>query len=502
MRGEVINTKVGEQITIAKPIGRGRLGTVFVGVHPVLARRFAIKVLLSRLTKDGNTLNRLRRMVRETSTIQHVSVIPLLDFGTVDDGRVYLTMDYVRGMQLTKVLDRDGQLHVARAVPILIQLADALEAAHRLRVVHGDVKPNNILLFEDHDGTEALRIYDFKLMQALSPQATSEEPMGHLRLYGNFDYVAPEQISDCRVDGLTDIYAFGAVAYRMLTGEPPFFGTPEEVIRGHRTLDPVPPSRRVGVDDIPAQLEAIILRCLEKKPEDRFKSMDEVSHLLRDIVPQAAEPQPFDDTATERWELPPELVPREPPLPESPARVRRLFYDTLLLLADHVASVGQASETMIYDLTSLSRIRESVARLMAENAVTENRFEDIRRELRERESTLRYAIIDLNLAKADMQEQELNEQGLLELNNQISQLDRQLSDLERQRAQRFAMLNEQLQQNRERLKTLEQEMAAHYQRLYSYLEDSRDQVSTGEARQLYRLLERCRNSLTQATVTQ
>lgn len=499
MRNEILNTKVGEQITIAKPIGRGRLGAVYAGVHPVLARRFAIKILLPRLTRDDNVQRRLRRMVREASTVQHQCVVPMLDFGQLDDGRVYMVTDYVRGIQLTKVLERDGRFEVNRAIPILIQLAEALEAAHRLRVVHGDVKPNNILLFEEHDGSESLRLYDFKLMQALSSEPTAEDPLAHLRLYGNFDYLAPEQIDASRVDGLTDIYAFGAAAYRMLCGEPPFYGTPEEVIQGHRSRDPVPPSRRAGAHDVTPELDAIVLRCLEKKAEERFKSMDEVSRELQAMLPKA-EREPLDDEITGRWKIEEVQQEQEPPLPDSPARLRRLFYDTLLKLAEHVAAEEAGTEEMQYALSAIGRIKEEVSAIGAQNAVTENRFEDIRRELRERESTLRYAIIDLNLAKADMQDRDPGDEELRDVEFQIAELERSLTKLEEQRAERFAGLNEQLRKNRERLKSMEQEMAAHYRRLYAHLDEARVNVSTDEGRTLYRLLERCRNALTQATI--
>jgi serine/threonine protein kinase len=501
MRSEILNTKVGQPITIVKPIGRGRLGTVFAGVHPVLARRFAIKVLVPKVTQDENIQRRLRRMVREASTVQHPNIVPLLDFGQVEDGRFYLTMDFIRGIQLTKALDRDGRFPVARALPLLIELAKALEAAHVLRVVHADVKPNNILLFEEADGSEALRLHDFKLMEALTPDATEKDPLAHLRLYANFDYISPEQINHTRVDGRADIYAFGAVAYRLLSGEPPFFGTPEEVIQGHRTRDPVPPSRRTGAHDVPSELDAIVLRCLEKKPEDRFNSMDEISRELQTLLPEAV-PEAMEEEITGRWKIPAEVEEQEEPLPESPARLRRLFYDTLLELAEHVADQSAASEEMVSDLSSLTRIREDAASIAAESGVTENRFEDIRREMRERESTLRYAIIDLNLAKADLQEKGSDSEGLKEVEFQITELESSLSDLEGQRGERFAALNDQLQKNRERLKSMEQEMAAHYRRLYAYLEDARVDVSTDEARKLYRLLERCRASLTQATITQ
>jgi DNA repair exonuclease SbcCD ATPase subunit len=214
-----------------------------------------------------------------------------------------------------------------------------------------------------------------------------------------------------------------------------------------------------------------------------------------------AQPGALEEEVTGRWKTPPDVEEQEEPLPDSPARLRRLFYDTLLELSEHVAQEGAASEEMAYGLSSLNHVREEAARIASESGVTENRFEDIRRELRERESTLRYAIIDLNLAKADMQEKGSDEEGLKEIEYQISELERSLADLESQRSERFAALNDQLQKNREQLKAMEQEMAVHYRRLYAYLEDARADIATEEARSLYRLLERCRASLTQATIT-
>lgn len=501
MRSEILNKKVGEPITIVKPIGRGRLGTVFAGVHPVLARRFAIKVLLPRLTKNDSVQRRLRRLVREASTVQHPGVVPLLDFGNLEDGRVYLTMDFIRGIQLTKVLDRDGRFELPRAIPLLVQLADALEAAHALRVFHGDVKPNNILLSEERDGSESLRLNDFKLMEALSGDPTAEDPLAHLRLYGNFDYLSPEQINSTRVDGRADVYAFGAVAYRMLCGEPPFFGTPEEVIQGHRGRDPVPPSRRAGVDDVPSELDEIVLRCLEKRPEDRFKTMDEVSRELQAMMPSTTPGVPDEET-TGRWKLKEaeeeEEQEVEEPLPESPAKLRQLFYDTLIDLAEHVAKQGKSGDELGHELASVKRIKDDASQVASEAAITENRFEDIRRELRERESTLRYAIIDLNLAKADLQDRGPDDKDLKDIEFQISELERSLAELEGQRAERFERLNEQLKRSRDRLKEMEQEIAVHYRRLYAFLDDARSEIHTDMARGLYRLLERCRGALTQA----
>jgi hypothetical protein len=491
--GEILNTKLGEQLTVAKRLARGRLSVVYAGVHPVLARRFAVKVLSPGLTRDENIQWRLRRTIREASTVEHPNVASLVDFGQTADGRFYVVMDFVRGTQLTKALTQDGRFTVPRAVPLLIQLAEALEAAHRLRVVHGDVKPNNMLLVEQPSGEIMLKLHDFAITMALSGQPTEEDPLGHLRVYGSMDYLSPEQINNARVDGRADIYAYGAVAYRMLAGEPPFVGSTEEGMIGHRTREPVPPSRRVGAHEVPPELDAIVLRCLEKNPADRFKSMQEVAHELRALAPKAAL-GPLEEEITGRWKLPPEAEEAEEPLPESPAKLRQLFYDTMLALGELAVTGGTASAELQEEIRALTAVKEQATGVGGQAAVVENRFEDIRRQLREQESTLRYAIIDLNLAKSDTKEPK-SEEALREMEAKIADLERQLAELAQQRSERFAALNEELMKSRESLKGLEQQLAVHYRRLYAQLDEARAELGGDDARQLYRLLERCRAAL-------
>ncbi|MCC6746359.1 MAG: protein kinase [Deltaproteobacteria bacterium] len=483
-----------QRLTLTKRLGSGRLGVVYAAVHSVLARRFAVKVLRPALTKDDAAQRRLRHMVRDASMVEHPSVVSLVDYGQLPDGRAYLTMDFVRGIQLTKALERDGRFPLPRAIPILVQLADALEAAHRLRVLHGDLKPNNILLVEQARGVELVRVHDFLLVPALAGPTHADDPLAQLTFYGSFDYLSPEQLSGGMVDGRADIYAFGAVAYRVLVGEPPFVGDPEEVMLAHRSRDPVPPSRRSGGEDLPGAIDAIILRCLEKDPGDRYKTVEEAKRDLQALLPRE-ESLPFDDEVTGRWEVPPELAQMEEPLPESAARLRRLFYDTIVELAELVVSQGAVSDEIASAVEAIKRDREDATALAAQGELTENRFEDIRRELRERESALRYAIIDLNLLRNDQLERGLGEADVRDLDFQLAELERSLAALERQRRERFAALNLELQGYRDRLKAKEQQLAVHYRRLYAELDDVQGAVTTTAARKLYRRLERCRSAL-------
>lgn len=494
--------KLNQTLTVAKRIGRGRLGVVYAAVHSVLARRFAVKVLRPALTRAEVVQQRLRHMIREASQVEHAHVVSLVDFGQLPDQRFYLTMDFVRGIQLSKVLERDGRLPIDRALPILIQTAEGLAAANRQRVAHGDLKPSNVMLVDDSVGSEeAVRIIDFRLSPALSAGPQEDDPLAHLLTYGGVDYLSPEQIAGRTWDARADIYALGCLAYRMLTGQPPFVGDAAEVAQAHRNRDPVPPSRRSGGESVSTALDGIVLRCLEKKPGDRFKSMDELVWELSGLMPRATPVSQEEEEITGRWEIPEiedEDEGEEEALPESPGRLRRLFYETIFELAETVVDEDVATDDLQQQYTDLQMVRDEATRLAAQAELAENRFEDIRRELRERESTLRYAIIDLNLAKSDTKGKSRAGRSAEDLDFQISELERSLTQLERQRRDRFAALNSELQEVRDQLKKMEHTMAVHYRRLYAELDEVRSSVITQEARNLYRRLERCRIALSHA----
>lgn len=494
--------QLSQTLTITKRIGKGRMGVVYAAVHDVLARRFAVKVLRPGLTGSEEARHRLRRMVREASQVEHPGIVSLVDFGQVPDGRFYLTMDYVRGIQLTRLIERDGRFTVARALPILLQLAEALDVAHRGRIVHGDLKPNNINVVELSSGRDLVRVHDWMLSSALSVLPEKADTNTHLQAYGTVDYLAPEQlVQRGSVDGRADQYAFGAIAYHLLTGQPPFTGEPAKVVDAHCMRDPVPLSRRSGVDDVSADLDAVILRCLEKEPTSRYKSMEQVVRALQSLsrATQPALPavpalisDDLADASVDEAEVDGEEV-----LPESPDRLRRMLYDTLIELSEALAEGGNANAEVLQQTRALKQLREQSTQLNGQIGLTENRFEDIRRELREGESAMRYAIIDLNLVKSELVEKGQASGQIDEIEDRISDLERNLAELEGQRAERFAGLNDELKRNRERLKALEQQMALRFRQLYAQINVRRNAVRSSVTEELFRRLERCRAALAQ-----
>ncbi|MEW5916388.1 MAG: serine/threonine-protein kinase, partial [Gemmatimonadota bacterium] len=235
----------------------GGMSRVFVAEDLKLGRKVVIKVLPDDLAGSVN-MERFEREVRLSARLQHPHVVPLLAAGSVD-GLPYYVMPFVEGESLRARLTREGELPIADVVRILREVADALDYAHRRGVVHRDVKPDNILLTERH-----AVVTDFGVAKALS-DATGEARITATGVaLGTPAYMAPEQIgAEPNVDARADIYAAGAMAFEMLTGQPPFRGaTTQAVLAAHMTREP--PALGSLRQAVPADLSAIIRRCLEK----------------------------------------------------------------------------------------------------------------------------------------------------------------------------------------------------------------------------------------------
>jgi len=248
------------------------MSRVFLATETDLGRKVVVKVLPPDMAAGVNK-ERFQREIKLAASLQHPHIVPLLTAGTADGDLLYYVMPYIEGESLRSKLQREGELPIGEASRILREVVDALAYAHRQDVVHRDIKPDNILLTDDH----AL-VADFGVAKAVSASSggthSSLTSLGVA--LGTPAYMSPEQAAaDPHVDHRADIYAVGALAYEMLTGRPPFSGsTPQQVLAAHVNQTPEPITQHR--DTIPPQLAELVMRCLAKRPADRWQTAGEL----------------------------------------------------------------------------------------------------------------------------------------------------------------------------------------------------------------------------------
>ena len=268
---------LGDQYRIERELGGGGMSHVFLAEEVRVGRKVVIKVLPPEMSAAVN-VDRFEREIRLAARLSHPHVVPFLTAGGEGD-LLYYVMPFIEGESLRARLDREHELPVPEAVRILHEVADALAEAHRMGVVHRDIKPDNILLRARH----AL-VADFGVAKAVAESGGSGGLTSIGVALGTPAYMSPEQaVADPNVDHRTDIYALGCVAYEMLCGRPPFEGgTPQQLIAAHVTRQPDP----VGMyrEMVPPALAALVMRCLAKKPADRYQTVDELLHQLDQVA--------------------------------------------------------------------------------------------------------------------------------------------------------------------------------------------------------------------------
>jgi Tol biopolymer transport system component/tRNA A-37 threonylcarbamoyl transferase component Bud32 len=281
---------LADRYTIERELGAGGMATVYLAQDLKHDRQVAIKVLREDLSASLGA-GRFLREIKIAAQLQHPHILPLLDSGEAD-GFLFFVMPYIKGQSLRERLEREGELPVHEAVRLITEVVDALVEAHEHGVVHRDIKPDNVML----SGRHAL-VTDFGVAKAIS-EATGRNTVTTLGVaVGTPTYMSPEQAAaDPHVDHRSDIYSVGVMAYEMLSGRPPFTGsTPQQVLAAHVTEAPDSVSKRRPA--IPAAIEAVVMRCLAKRPADRFQTAAELHAALEPLAtpsggltPTATEP--------------------------------------------------------------------------------------------------------------------------------------------------------------------------------------------------------------------
>ena len=345
--GTVVISRLRRRVEAAEELGRYRLreklgsggmGEVFLAEHKLLRRLCAVKLIRSDQADDPRLLARFEREVQATASLTHWNTIQVFDYGRTADGRFFYVMEYLYGRNLSEIVTQFGPLPPDRTVFILEQICEALRESEAKGLIHRDIKPSNIFLANLGDRFDVVKLLDFGLVRPLLSVADSDHSEQN-RISGSPRFLCPEQARGLASDIRGDLYSLGAVAYFLLSGRPPFVSeNPLELVIAHATQPP--PSLREAGAVVPAELSALVMRCLEKDPSDRFSGPGE---LLRELHALSIHGH-WTWALAEHWWLTclPEVV---EPRPGRPGRAQSLLAaDTL---SSDLASSAATDPTVI-----------------------------------------------------------------------------------------------------------------------------------------------------------
>jgi serine/threonine-protein kinase len=253
--------------TLGGVLGRGGMGEVYQGEHHSTGDRAAIKILRGDMAGNAEVRARFEREAKTLAALNHPNIVRIIGYG-VDDALFYMVLEYIEGQTLAEYLQKHKPLPLDTALPLLADVAAALDYAHAHHIVHRDVKPRNVMLRRSDGGVRAV-LMDFGIVKWVDGTASLGGALTNGEMIGTVDYAAPEQITAANeIDARADIYALGVMAYAMLTGEMPYKGNVGQIIFAH--LQQPPPDPRKCVPDLPEATAAAIIRCMAKKPDARF----------------------------------------------------------------------------------------------------------------------------------------------------------------------------------------------------------------------------------------
>ncbi|HET7504713.1 MAG TPA: serine/threonine-protein kinase, partial [Kofleriaceae bacterium] len=269
---------------VTKILGIGGMGMVVAATHLELDQRVALKFMLPSSADSPESAARFLREARAAGRLNSEHVCRVMDVGRFDTGVPYIVMEYLQGENLGAVLRRRGPLRVSEAVDYILQGIEGLAEAHAHGIIHRDLKPDNLFLHKRNDGGVTVKVLDFGISK-IAVEGLSTKTGD---IMGSPAYMAPEQMESSRnVDHRTDIWSLGVVLYQLVVGKPPFQGETLPLLCMHVVNDdPVPMSEVRG--DLPDGFEAVVMRCLQKEPPDRFADVGELAHALAPFGPKTS----------------------------------------------------------------------------------------------------------------------------------------------------------------------------------------------------------------------
>ncbi|MBI5757247.1 MAG: serine/threonine protein kinase, partial [Planctomycetales bacterium] len=281
LRRQAFKARQLGQYRLKDLLGAGGMGEVYLAEHQLLKRPCAIKLIRPSHANDPLALARFEREVRLTSQLTHSNTITIFDYGRTPSDTFYYVMEFLHGMSLFEMVRRFGPLPPARAVHFLRQACGSLHEAHAAGLIHRDIKPANLFAAELGGRYDVLKVLDFGLVRAVGKLGAAASSLDD-GISGSPLYMSPEEVSPTAIrtsDHRGDIYSLGATAYFLLTGQPPFSGENSiAVMTAHQIEEPQPLHRLR--EDVPADIERIVLRCLAKNPADRFADVESLDQSL------------------------------------------------------------------------------------------------------------------------------------------------------------------------------------------------------------------------------
>jgi serine/threonine-protein kinase len=282
--GEILDKKY----RVLEGLGAGGMGVVLLVEHMELGQRMAVKMMRPGAVHDAGAVTRFLREARAAAGLESEHVVRIFDVGTLESGVPYMVMELLRGEDLSRVLLANGQLPISDAVDYVLQACHAIAEAHGLGIVHRDLKPSNIFLTRRSDGSPLIKVLDFGISKALTDASPDEAPTSLTStstVMGSPLYMSPEQIRNSRqVDARTDIWSLGVILHELLTGVPAFQAdTVPGICAAIAADEPILLSSLR--DDVPHEIETVVVRCLEKNITQRFQSVSELMNALRGFAP-------------------------------------------------------------------------------------------------------------------------------------------------------------------------------------------------------------------------
>jgi serine/threonine protein kinase len=523
---------VAGRFRIESVIGEGGMGTVYLASHVTLHRKYAIKVLKSDFVADQTYVERFRREAIAASRVVHPNVVYITDFGQLDEGSFYIVMEHLIGYGLDELLDTRGAQPLSRILPMLIHLSDALDYAGSLGVVHRDIKPENIMLCEVRGHKDVVKLVDFGIAKVVAEGIASQRITMRGQIFGTPEYISPEQAMDAEVDIRSDVYSLGIIAYELATGEPPFTGNPASILRDHVQKPVEAPSARMPRQPIPPGFDGIVLRCLAKRPDDRYQT---AGALCRDLMKlrgflagmaddllQPSDPKrtrPHKLTTSGAWSTlttarqplvgmldvdPPEVAPlpgageetrRFVKLAVSSRDLRQELHKTLRELAFSLSESSIRTAELSPVLSRLLQLEEEGRALGGKISVLEQNYDRIRFDFGEQETMLRYAALDLRVLYHQALDAAQRAGGDAaptqadDLRYQVEALEQRIEEVGDERTARITGLNQEIQGYRQAQAEREEETARLYTELHGLLEGVRAQATAGNLPALYRQLD-------------